>query len=89
MIWGLYLIIINLVTFFVFGYDKRQAQKGAWRVSERILFLLAVIGGSIGAIAGMYYFHHKTKHTRFRLGMPAILVLQILLLRLFSSLPGF
>ncbi len=89
MIWGLYLIAINLATFLVFGYDKRQAQKGAWRVSERMLFLLAVIGGSIGAIAGMYYFHHKTGHTRFRLGMPAILVLQILLLRFISQMPGF
>lgn len=74
-----YLLAINLVTFLVYGADKRKAKKDRWRVPEKTLFLLAIIGGSIGALAGMYVFHHKTKHWYFRFGIPAILVLQIVL----------
>ncbi len=78
---GIYLVGINIVTFAAFGYDKHQAKTDGWRVPERTLLLLAGIGGSIGALAGMYYFHHKTLHNSFRLGVPAILVIQILALR--------
>ncbi len=84
MIMGVYLIAVNLITFVIFGYDKHQAKAGGRRVPERVLFLLAAVGGSIGALAGMYYFHHKTLHTSFRLGMPAILVAQIIVLYLLS-----
>ena len=73
----LYLAVMNLVAFLTFGTDKGRAKKGAWRVRERTLFLLALLGGSIGAIAGMYFFHHKTKHWYFRFGLPAILLVQI------------
>ncbi len=78
---SIYLIVINIAAFAAFGYDKHQARTGGWRVPERTLLLMAVIGGSIGALAGMYYFHHKTRHNSFRLGVPAILVIQIVILR--------
>jgi uncharacterized membrane protein YsdA (DUF1294 family) len=73
----LYLIIINIAGFAAMGIDKRRAKKSQWRVKEKTLFLLAVIGGSAGAIFGMQYFRHKTKHSGFVFGMPAILVVQI------------
>lgn len=73
----IYLIIINAAAFIIFGIDKRRAVKNRWRIAESTLFLLALIGGSIGALAGMRVFHHKTKHFRFVLGIPLILFLQI------------
>lgn len=82
MIWEIlcvYLLIINLLLFAMMGIDKRKAIKGKWRIPEKTLFLLALIGGSIGGIAGMQVFRHKTKHLRFKLGFPAILILQIAL----------
>ena len=72
-----YLVVVNLVGFIIMGVDKKKAQKGAWRIPEATLFLVAIIGGSIGSIAGMQIFHHKTKHWYFKYGMPAILILQI------------
>ncbi len=72
-----YLILINLVTVIVFGVDKRKAINHKWRIPEKTLFLLAIIGGSIGAIAGMYTFRHKTKHWYFVVGMPLILIIQL------------
>ena len=74
-----YLLLVNLVAFGVFGADKRRAKRGAWRVPEKTLFLLALIGGSVGAILGMRRFRHKTKHWYFRLGLPAILIMQLAL----------
>ena len=68
----LYVIIVNIV-----GIDKRRAKRGAFRIPEANLFLIAVIGGSIGCIAGMYAFRHKTKHKSFVFGMPAILIVQL------------
>ena len=59
------------------GIDKRRAKRDAWRIRERTLFLLALFGGSLGAIAGMWIFHHKTRHWYFVIGMPAILILQL------------
>lgn len=73
----IYLIIINAAAFIIFGIDKRRAVKNRWRIAESTLFLLALIGGSIGALAGMHVFRHKTKHFRFVLGIPLILILQI------------
>lgn len=74
-----YLILINLIAFFLMGIDKRKARTGAWRIPEKTLFLSAILGGSIGAIAGMQLFRHKTRHQSFVVGMPAILIVQILL----------
>lgn len=82
MIWKIlcaYLVMINLLLFAMMGIDKRKAIKGKWRIPEKTLFLLALIGGSIGGIAGMQAFRHKTKHLRFKLGFSAILILQIAL----------
>lgn len=76
----IYLIIINLVAFLAMYIDKRKAKYGRWRIPEQTLFVLALIGGSIGAIAGMYIFRHKTKKLRFSVGFPVILVLQIILI---------
>lgn len=60
------------------GIDKRKAEKGAWRIPEKTLFLLTILGGGIGTIAGMYIFRHKTKKLEFTIGMPAILILEII-----------
>lgn len=76
---GIYLAVINLVGFAVMGIDKKKAKKRAFRIPEATLFLIAIIGGSIGSIVGMRVFHHKTRHWYFAYGMPAILVLQIAL----------
>lgn len=75
----IYLIIINLIAFLVMYIDKRRAKYGKWRIKEHTLFILAILGGSIGAIAGMYTFRHKTKKMRFVIGFPAILVCEIVL----------
>ena len=72
----LYLAAINLLTLIVYGADKHRAKVGKWCVPEKTLFLLAIAGGSIGALAGMYWFRHKTKHWYFKWGIPAILLLQ-------------
>ena len=76
----IYLIVINLISFFAMYVDKRKAKYGRWRIPEQTLFILALIGGSIGAIAGMYTFRHKTKKLRFSIGFPVILILQIILI---------
>lgn len=76
----IYLIIINIIAFLAMYVDKRKARYGKWRIPEQSLFILALIGGSIGAIAGMYTFRHKTKKMRFVIGFPVILVLQIVLI---------
>lgn len=76
-----YLAALNMLTFLVYGWDKLCAKReGARRVPEKTLLFLAVIGGSVGAILGMNFFHHKTKHAQFRFGLPLILALQIGLL---------
>ena len=75
-----YTVVINLIGFIVMGMDKRRAKKHAFRIPEATLFTIAIIGGSIGSIIGMRYFHHKTRHWYFVYGMPFILILQIALL---------
>lgn len=72
-----YLLIINIAGFAVMGIDKQKAIKKRWRIRESTLFLIALIGGSLGSILGMRVFHHKTKHWYFVCGMPLILILQI------------
>lgn len=76
---AVWLIAINLVTFAVYGADKRRARRGAWRVPENTLFLLPLLGGSVGALLGMRVFRHKTKHWYFVWGVPAILLAQLAL----------
>ena len=73
----LYLLIVNAVAFLLMLADKQKARKKLWRIPESTLLLSAAIGGSIGALAGMYTFRHKTRHLKFTLGVPAILVGQI------------
>ena len=75
----IYLIIRNLIAFLAMYIDKRRAKYGKWRIKEHTLFILAILGGSIGAIVGMYTFRHKTKKMRFVIGFPAILVCEIIL----------
>lgn len=82
----IYLVIINLIAFLTFGADKRRARRDKRRVRESTLFLLAAIGGSIGALLGMYVFRHKTRHWYFCVGIPAILILQIALPILISRI---
>ncbi|NLB80274.1 MAG: DUF1294 domain-containing protein [Clostridiaceae bacterium] len=76
----LYFIIINIIGLVLFGLDKRRAKRGAWRVRERDLFLVAIAGGSLGGLLGMYLFRHKTQHLKFKLGFPLIILLQLALL---------
>ena len=71
-----YLFLMNLIGFLSMLIDKRRARKKDWRIRERTLFLLAILGGSIGSLSGMYIFRHKTRHWYFVLGMPLILFLQ-------------
>ncbi len=72
-----YLIIINIVTFLVYGIDKWKARKAMWRVREASLLMLAVLGGSIGAWLGMKVWHHKTMHKKFKYGVPLIIAFHI------------
>ena len=74
-----YLLLINIAGFLVMWYDKSKAKQHAWRVPEKVLFLSAILGGSIGSILGMRVFRHKTKHWYFVWGMPVILVIQLAL----------
>ena len=75
-----YLLAINVVAFIMYGIDKYKAKKAKWRIPEATLLLLAVLGGSIGAWMGMKVWHHKTKHKKFKYGIPAILLIQIALM---------
>lgn len=79
----IYLVVINIITFIIYGIDKWKAQRNRWRISERMLLFLAIIGGSVGALAGMYTFHHKTLHKKFTIGVPLILVIQVMIFYLY------
>lgn len=83
-----YLIIINIIAFITYGIDKQKAKRNLWRIPEAQLLLLAIIGGSIGAYLGMHIWHHKTKHVKFRLGIPVIITFQLLLLFFSSHVTG-
>ena len=74
-----YLLLINASAFFLMLADKHKAKKHRWRIPERTLIGSVLLGGSIGALSGMYLFRHKTRHLKFTLGIPAILVMQIIL----------
>ena len=75
----LYLIIINAAGFLLMLVDKLKSKRGAWRIPEATLLGAAVLGGSVGALVGMYLFRHKTRHIKFTLGIPLILVAQVVL----------
>lgn len=79
-----YLLAINLALFAVMGIDKYKARNGLWRIPEKTLFILALIGGSSGGILGMKVFRHKTKHNSFKFGFPAILILQLVVIGLIA-----
>ena len=72
-----YILGINVITFIIYGVDKLKAKKGKWRTPEACLLGLAVIGGSIGSYLGIKVWHHKTLHKKFKYGIPAIIILQI------------
>ena len=74
----------TLIDFALMGIDKWKAKHDSWRIPEKTLFLSAILGGSVGALAGMYLFHHKTKHLSFTVGMPLILAVQIVLVLLLA-----
>ncbi len=76
----IYLLIINAASLLVMVIDKGLAKKGSFRVPESSLFMLAILGGSVGSIVGMYLVRHKTKHVSFTLGMPLILLAQMILI---------
>ena len=72
-----YFIAINIITFLIYGLDKLKAKKNKWRIPESTLILLAIIGGSIGALLGMKVWHHKTMHKKFKYGIPFIIIIQL------------
>lgn len=73
---AVWLVAVNAATFVVYGADKSRAKKGRWRIPEKTLLLLPLLGGSVGGLLGMAVFHHKTRHWYFRLGLPLMLLLQ-------------
>ena len=76
----IYFCLVNIIGFLMMGVDKSRARRKAWRISEKTLFTCALIGGSIGTIAGMYAFRHKTRHWYFKYGLPLILLVQVVLM---------
>lgn len=81
----IYLVVMNSIGFASMGIDKSKAKRGAWRIPEKTLFLIAILGGSIGSILGMKQFRHKTKHKSFTIGMPAILLVQAAVILYFTT----
>ena len=82
----IYLIVINVLGFLSMFIDKKKAEYGRWRIPENTLFLFTFLGGTIGSIIGMQVFRHKTKKNKFRIGMPLLLVLQIIAIIIFVVL---
>lgn len=79
----LYLLIINLIGLLIMYIDKKKAKYGRWRIPEKTLLIIALLGGSIGTIAGMYLFRHKTQKLKFTLGFPTILISEIIIITYF------
>lgn len=75
----IYLLAVNLVALFLYGTDKYRAVKHQWRIPERTLIGMALFGGGVGAYLGMRVFHHKTKHPKFSIGVPAIIVIEAII----------
>lgn len=78
--WAIYLIVMNVIGFFIMGIDKWKAKRNSWRIPEKTLFLVTLLGGGIGTNIGMYYFRHKTKKMEFIIGFPTITILEIVLI---------
>ena len=78
----IYVAVMSLIAFAAFGLDKYKAKADKWRTPEKTLFILAIIGGGIGAFLGMRVFRHKTKHKQFVIGIPAIMIVQLILIGL-------
>ena len=76
----IYLVVINLFGFLAMFIDKHKAKRGAWRIPEKTLFIITLLGGGFGTIAGMYLFRHKTKKLYFTIGFPVILITEIALI---------
>lgn len=76
----LYVLIINLIGFLIMGLDKFKAKKGFWRTPEKTIFIITLLGGGIGTVTGMYLFRHKTKKMKFTIGLPTILISEIVLI---------
>lgn len=74
----LYFVIINIIGFLVMYIDKQKAKKGKWRIPEKTIFIITVLGGGIGTISGMYVFRHKTQKLHFTIGLPTITILEII-----------
>ena len=81
----IYLVIINIIGFLAMFIDKQKAKRGSWRIPEKTLIILTAIGGGIGTLIGMYTFRHKTKKLKFTIGIPAILIAEILLVIMFIA----
>jgi len=82
-----YFFILNILTFIMMGNDKRKAKKHLWRTPELNFFILSFLGGSLGALLGMYFFQHKTRRWYFRFGLPTILIIQIIVVVLLFASP--
>lgn len=82
-----YLLLINIITYFTYAADKTKARQNKWRIPERTLILLALLGGSPAALLAMKHYHHKTRHLKFKLGIPIILIIQIIIT--FFPLPKY
>lgn len=74
----IYLIVVNIIGFLIMLIDKKKAEKGKWRIQEKTIFIVTLLGGGIGTISGMYIFRHKTKKLQFTVGLPVITILEIL-----------
>ncbi len=75
----LFILVINLISFCIMGWDKKCAINNNYRISEKEIFIISILGGSIGTLIGMIIFHHKTQKKKFQLGIPVILVIQIII----------
>lgn len=75
-----YLLLINIITYFTYAADKTKARQNKWRIPERTLILLAILGGSPAALLAMKHYHHKTRHLKFKLGIPLLLIVQIIII---------
>ena len=82
----IYLIVINILGFLIMGLDKHKAKMAERRIPENTLFMFTILGGGVGTIDGMYVFHHKTKKMKFKVGMPLVLILEILIFVYFKYL---
>lgn len=81
-----YIIVINFVGFLIMYIDKSKAINNKWRIKEKTLMYIAIIGGSLGSLLGMHTFRHKTKHTKFTFGIPVIIASQLLLLSILGKI---